>query len=59
MDRVILKAGEGMVLTDGRIFGKTIYLANGRKKEEFYSISEEEYEKKQGGDGCEREDCLD
>lgn len=38
-----LIAERGKVLTDGKIFGKTIYLGNSRNSDEFYEISEEEY----------------
>ena len=38
-----LIAERGKVLTDGKIFGKTIYLGNSRTSDEFYEISEEEY----------------
>ena len=43
MERIILKADKGMVLTDGKVFGRTIYLADGRNKEEFYALTEEEF----------------
>ena len=43
MRKDILKANEGMVLTDGKIYGKTIYLGDGRKKEDFYEITETEF----------------
>lgn len=43
MDRIILKANKGMVLTDGKVFGKTIYLGDGRNKEDFYEITETEF----------------
>ena len=45
MDRVILNAKDGMVLTDGKVFGETIYLENGRSSEEFYEITKEEYKR--------------
>lgn len=45
MERKIIKASEGMVLTDGNIFGRTIYLADGLSESDFYEITREEYEK--------------
>lgn len=43
MSRVILRAGDGMVLTDGSTYGKTIYLAEGATGEAFYEITEDAY----------------
>lgn len=43
--RMILYAEEGMVLTDGDVYGKEIYLADGKAYDDFYEISEAEYEK--------------
>lgn len=40
----VLKADEGKILTDGEIYGKTIYLAKNRSPEEFNEITEAEYE---------------
>lgn len=40
----VLKADEGKILTDGEIYGRTIYLAKGRTADEFYEITEAEYE---------------
>lgn len=37
-------ASEGMILTDGTIYGMKIFLAEGRSAEEFYEIPLEEYE---------------
>lgn len=42
--RTILYADEGKVLTDGEIFGKTIYLAETKSEEDFYEINESDYE---------------
>lgn len=40
-----LEADEGKVLTDGQIYGSTIFLAANRSVDEFYEITCEEYEK--------------
>lgn len=37
-------ASEGMIMTDGEIYGRKIFLAEGRSAEEFYEIPLEEYE---------------
>ena len=42
MDRVILKANEGMILTDGKIYGRELYLAEGIDGSQFYEIPESE-----------------
>ena len=42
--RMILYADEGKVLTNGEIYGKEIYLAEGVSAEDFYEISDAEYE---------------
>ncbi len=44
MERKIIRASEGMVLTDGNIFGKTIYLADGLSESDFHEITETEFE---------------
>lgn len=47
MARIILEADEGKVYTDGEIYGKTIFLAEGADKNAFYQVTEEEAEKAQ------------
>ena len=39
-----ITASEGHVLTDGSVYGKEIYLAEGVDTSAFYEITEEEYE---------------
>ena len=43
--RKVITASEGRVLTDGKIFAKEIYLAEGADASSFYEITEEEYER--------------
>ena len=43
MERIILKAREGYVYTNGTDYGKIIYLANGISPNIYYEITEEEY----------------
>ena len=46
MARKVLKASEGMVLTNGVYFARTIYFAVGfDRSDEWYEITEEEYKK--------------
>lgn len=40
----IIKAEKDKILTDGEIYGRTIYLAKNRSPEEFHEITEAEYE---------------
>ena len=44
--RQILYAEDDMILTDGAIYGKIIYLADGVEPSSFIEITEEEYEAK-------------
>ena len=44
MSRKILKASEGMVLTNGEVYGTEIYLAEGMDASSFYEITLKEYE---------------
>lgn len=54
--RKIIKASEGHILTDGNIFGSIIYLAEGRSGEDFYEITEAEYEALQESEEATAED---
>lgn len=44
LPRTKIIADEGKILTNGEIYGKEIYLANGVSSYEFHEISETEYE---------------
>jgi hypothetical protein len=44
--RTVIYADEGKILTNGEVYGKQIFLAEGVSEDSFYEITEEEYEKK-------------
>lgn len=43
--QVILKADEGMYLTNGETYGKTVILPETANQSDWYEITEDEYEK--------------
>lgn len=45
MERIIITARDGFILTDGEIYGVQIYLAVNKSPSDFYEITEEEYNK--------------
>lgn len=45
MERKIIKASEGMILTDGKTYGTEVYLADGIDETQFREIPIEDYEK--------------
>lgn len=42
-ERIVIYADEGKVLTDGNIYGKQIFLADGVDASDFHEITEAEY----------------
>ena len=54
--RNVLYADKGKVLTDGTIYGTTIYLAEGMSADGFYEISAEEYAAIMEKENAEREE---
>ena len=46
MNRLKMKATEGMILTNGETYGREIYLGSGDSPDNWHEISEAEYEAK-------------
>lgn len=46
MNRLKMKATEGMILTNGETYGREVYLGNGDSPDNWWEISLEEYEKR-------------
>lgn len=42
--RTVLYADDGYVLTNGEIYGKTLFLADSASALDFYEITDEEYQ---------------
>ena len=49
--QIILTADEGMYLTNGETFGKTVVLPEGADINKWHEITEADYEKQQQSDG--------
>lgn len=45
MNRVVIVANEGKILTNGTIYGTKIYLGDGVEEADFHEITREEYER--------------
>ncbi len=56
MERIIMTATEGHILTNGEVYGRTIYLAEGETGEGFYEITDAEYEVLQEAEEATAED---
>ena len=50
MDRIVLNASEGMMLTNGEIFAKRVELGDWDSPDNYREIPIEEYEKMLGAD---------
>lgn len=54
--RKIIYADAGKIITNGEIYGRQIFLAEGSSEADFYEIPEEEYEEIVRGDSDEGND---
>ena len=52
----VIEASNGMILTNGEIFGRGISLPKGFSREDFYEITEEEYDSIQSSEEAGIED---
>lgn len=43
--RKVITADDGLILTNGEIYGRVIFLADEQSAEEFHEITDEEYKK--------------
>ena len=59
MERKILKASEGMILTNGKNYGKIIYLAEGADAGEWYEITDSEYDEIMNCEQAEEADYME
>ena len=46
LTRIKLTAADGMILTNGEVFGKTVFLSIGDSPDNWYEITEEEAQAK-------------
>lgn len=56
---IVIYADEGKILTNGEIYGRQIFLAEGESAEDYYEITEAEYEQiqaEENGDNPEHEE---
>lgn len=54
----VLKADDGKILTDGEMYGITVYLAKSRTADEFHEITEAEYEEIQKAEEVDQNEQL-
>lgn len=57
-ERKVLYAEEGMILTNGKNYGKEIYLAENADDTAYYSITEEEYNEIVNSEQAEEADYI-
>jgi hypothetical protein len=57
-DRKTLYASDGMVLTDGKTYGKVVYLAEGAEENAWQEITEAEYEEIINSEQAEEADYI-